>query len=368
MELRVFSDGNLVGDLFPLCIDGLNWTKKLNGVGTLSAGVSLRKLGEFNAENNISPEQLFLPMRTSCILYDGGNVWGGWLSATPAFELTGEADTVARLEFVDWLGLLAGAYVNPPYSYSNNFNTVAMSQINTAINRSSSAGSRWQISAGVSQSLASVQGSVDAPKTVLDFILERADNETGTGNFDLISRPTGHIDIYQRYGYDMTETPFNYPVSDRTGLLGVSYPAWENFIGYAFLVGAGNGFGTGGTAITATSLNQRTIDNIGYFEYATSHSDISRQATLNSRATSYTRNTHRPFASPTLTIETSEIAFRPHEYGGQLFVGDEIAVRLSDYVRKMLPMRTIDTYRIREIEATVDKWGSTTAQLITEAP
>ena len=50
-----------------------------------------------------------------------------------------------------------------------------------------------------------VSGTLDAPKTLKDFLLERADNTEGTGTFDVYADPDGVISLYEKYGFYISD-------------------------------------------------------------------------------------------------------------------------------------------------------------------
>ena len=113
-------------------------------------------------------------------------------------------DTEVSFNFVGWLGMTAGAYLLPPLSYNGPFHQIAKQQFDLIIERTFLAGAIWPITFGPSDTLATVEETLEAPKKLLDFLLERADNTTGTGSFDVYDDPDGVISLHQPYGYDLT--------------------------------------------------------------------------------------------------------------------------------------------------------------------
>lgn len=369
-QLQYSYDGQQVGDLYPIS-QGFTGTIERNSVGQITFQTSLRKAYEFCETNNFDTTRFFTPIRSTIKIVspDGKNVMGGWLSATPSFDYGSQADTTVQYTFVSYLGLCAGAYLIPPLSYNNRFDIVAKQQIDKIIERTRIAGRKWPIRTGISDSLPVVSDVLEAPKTLKDFLLERTDNQTGTGNFDVYADPTGQITLHTRYGRDLSESlKLVYP-DDGTkyGIKNISFPQWDNYISDMFLTGAGNGYttvsGAEGTAIFSTSRNQNTIDNIGYWQHASSESDISTQTVLASKATSYTANTDKPFGSPTLKIDGDQYRIYDHLQDGEIWLGDTITVMMVGWASDMLPIVTPAQLRINSLTIEVDLIGHCELQL-----
>lgn len=364
-ELQYAYDGVELGDLFPFANGGFTFSKQRNGVGSISFSISLRKLYEFCVSQNFDITRMFTPIKSTIkvIHPDGQESHGGWLSATPPFSFGAGADTLVPFTFSDWLGLTAGAFIKPPLSYSGNFDVVAQQQIDLIVERTYIAGAMWPITPGDSDTLPSVSGTIDAPKSLKDFLLERADNTEGTGTFDVYADPSGVISLHTKYGVDISDTTtLSYPDDGgKFDLKEISFDAWINFVSDVFLTGAGNGYGTtsgaDGAAIFATARNEATIANTGYWEIATSESDISDQTTLNAKATSYVKDTDKPFSAPPLKLDGDKFKVYAHDLGGDLWLGDTVTVDTTDWVKPLIPLETPVQLRINQIDATVNQLG-----------
>jgi hypothetical protein len=365
-QLEYSYDGEVIGDLFPITDNGFTGTISRNSVGQIEFKISLRKLKEFCDSKLFDTTRMFTPIKSTLkVLAQNGTVevLGGWLSATPPFSFGSAADAQATFNFSTYLGLCAGAYLKPPYSYNDNFNDVATDVIEEVVERTFLAGSIWPISPGTSDVLPVVSDSLEAPKTLKDFLVERADNTTGTGTFDVYADPSGVITLYQKYGYDISaDNTFVYP-DDATkyGIKGLDFGAWSNFVSDMFLTGAGNGYnstsGGEGAAIFATARNTDTIANTGYWEHAESQSDISDQTALNAKATSYVKDTDKPFSTPNLKIDGDKFNVYDHVQGGDLWLGDVVTVNTAGWVEDILPLVTPLQLRINDVAMSVDRLG-----------
>ncbi len=373
-KIKYFYDRQYVGDLYPICNNGFGYGIERNSVRNIGFSLSLRRLASWCNTLNFDIRRMFTPLRSSIkivqvitgVEYD---IQGGFLGSTPPFTFGSLSDATVQFEYVGWLGMTAGAYLIPPYSYNQPFNLVAKTAIETVVARTLSAGRQWPITVGTSDTLATVEGSLEAPKTLKDFLLERSDNTTGTGNYDVYADPDGKITLYTRYGLDVSDTTtFAYP--DKGGkydLKSLDFEAWQNYISNIFLTGAGNGYastsGLEGAALFSTAQNDDTIDNIGYWQHAVSESDISIQATLDEKATSYVKDTDKPFVTPSVTIDADRYKLFARELGGELWLGDMVSVDVSDWVRPLLPIELPVVLRINSIDVTVDGLGHSEAVL-----
>ena len=373
-KLEYYYDNILIGDLYPICDGGFSFGKKRNEAVPIKFSVSLRMLNQWCETLDFDIRRMFTPLRSSVrIINTQGNITGmptgGWLSSTPAFSFGNMADTNVEFEFMDWLGMTAGAFLIPPYSYNQPFNLVAKNAIESIVERTILAGRAWPLTVGASDTLATVSGSLEAPKTLKDFLLERSDNQTGTGTFDVYADYKGEITLYSEYGVDLSSTTtFSYPdVGGKYGIKEISFGAWYDYISNIFLTGAGNGYastsGSEGAAIFSTAQNDDTIDNIGYWQSATSESDIILQTTLNQKATSYVRNTDKPFVTPSITIDGDPHKIFSHDQGGDLWLGDKIMVDVSDWVLPLLPLEFPIALRINSFDVKVDGLGHSSVTL-----
>lgn len=367
-KLNYSYDGIELGDLFPIT-SGFNETISRNGVGEITFSVSLRKLNEFCVSQNFDIREMFTPIKSSVIAEQvidnvtSGESMGGWLASTPSFSFGSSADADVQFKFVGWLGLTAGAYLIPPLAYNDDFDVVAHKQITLILERTQIAGDRWPLTLGTSDSLPSVSGTLDAPKSLKDFLLERSDNQTGTGTYDVYVTPSGVISLHEKYGVDLSSTvTFSYPdMGGKYDLREIAFPEWNNYVSNIFLTGAGNGYasttGAEGAAIFATAQNDDTIANTGYWQHATSLSDISVQTTLDDKATSYVRDTDKPFAVPTLKIDGDRFKLYDHDQGGDLWLGDTIAVDALAWTKPLLPLELPVNLRINQLDVAVDRLG-----------
>lgn len=147
-KLEYYYDNILVGDLYPICDGGFSFGKKRNEAVPIKFSVSLRMLNQWCETLDFDIRRMFTPLRSSVrIINTQGNITGmptgGWLSSTPAFSFGNMADTNVEFEFMDWLGMTAGAFLIPPYSYNQPFNLVAKNAIESIVERTILAGRAW---------------------------------------------------------------------------------------------------------------------------------------------------------------------------------------------------------------------------------
>lgn len=356
-----------IGDIFPIC-QNLAWSKKRNAVDTISFSISLRELRDWCRARRFDITRFFTPIRSSVVVTatGGAAILGGFLAATPEFSFGDSADAVAQFSFSGWLGLATGYYLQPVQNFNSPLNAQLVAGLNQALSAANSAGAPWPLSIGSHiDTLATVQNTVDSVKKLADFLTERTDNTTGAGPFDIYFDEAGAFEVWQNYGYDVSASAIiSFPDDGQIGgAKTLDFPAWDNYFSDVFLTGSGNGYGDGGAAITSAKRNAATVANTGFYEYATSISDISDQNTLDARATAFLRYTAEPFATPRATIDGDQFRIYDHRYGGNLWVGDTVAVELSANLAELLPIEQFATFRIDSIDATVDGNGRTLATL-----
>jgi hypothetical protein len=363
-------------DIFQYCINGLRFSKVLNGVGTLSFDISLNALAKIAKETRFDITQILSPRKRSIYLYiDGYAVWGGFLASVPSIEMSNEIDSVITMEFVEFLGLAAGAYITPFYQYTQqSFTTVAkywVDRIYVFANNTGGTGDvvpwqlRWNNNV-TSDMLPLVDDTIDMYKTLKDFLLEKTDNTTGTGEFDVYVNPEGSLSIHKRYGADLTgRVTLTYPeTEDRYGIRSISFPPWNNYFSHYTVVGNGEGFGTGGTAIRATASNNDTLANTGYWEGCSNDSNISIMQTLQNKATGFVSGTETPFTYPTISIGANKINIRPHTTASaDIWVGDIINIDIVGNVKDAIPLDTTRPLRIVGMEITINGNKDMEAQL-----
>lgn len=361
------SGGQVVGDIFSIA-QSLRWTKKRNAISTIQFSISLRKLSSWCAQYNFDIARFFTPIKSSVVIIssDGEAVIGGYLSATPEFSFTNNPDAVAQFNFVDGLGLCVGYHLKPVQNFNEALSAQLVAAVNQALTAANNAGAPWPISVGSHiDSLASVQNTISAVKKLSDFLTERTNNTTGAGPFDVYFDPYGVFEIWNPLGTDVSNTTtISWPDNgQRGGAKAINFPAWDNYYSNIFLTGSGNGYGADGGAIISQKKNSNTIANTGFFEEASQDSSIQSQSVLDNAATQYLRYTATPFSSPKVTLDGEQFKIYDHRLGGNLWIGDTVALDVSSGLAALLPIEQFAKLRIDTITGTVDRQGRTAAEL-----
>lgn len=355
-----FTDKKGIGDIFPFCIDGLHFTKGRNVVGTMTFSLSLKQLYRASVTTSDTAKRIFLPLQASVVLYiDDIPSWGGYLVNTPQIQTSESSDTVVQLTFADWLGYCAGMIIQPiPYPYNGSAMTVFTNFINDFRQRATTYG--CPVTVGGGDLTAAISGTIDNYKTIKDFMLDRSDNTTGAGTFDIYFDWQGKAWFYKKYGSNLAgKVVFRYPSrNDRYGIRSISAPAWSNYVNKYYLTGAGQGYGSEGDSIESTSLNSAAAALMGYYEAGGSESDISIQNTLDSKATSYTARAHLAYSMPTFNMDANNFVVAAHIDGGDLWIGDTVSLDVSGDLASFLPISTVSNMRVDSIDATIDGNGS----------
>lgn len=374
-QLNYYYDGVLIGDLYPIALNGFKYSKKRNEVGGVGFDVSLRQLKVWCDQRSFDMRRIFTPIKSTIKVVDyesasvNGIPTGGWLASTPSFSFGSNPDTTVSFNFVDWLGRCAGYYIIPPLTYFGvPYNEVIEEQIALAAERTLFAGDQWEITSGDNDTLLIRQGIVEAPVTLKDFMLQHADDTNFIGgiSYDVYADADAVITLYNHYGEDLSsDVTFSYPDSGgKYDVKEISFPAWDNYVSDIFLTGAGNGYattsGAQGAAIFSEVRNDATITSTGYWQYAVAESDISVQANLDDKATSYVKDTDKPFSVPSLVLDASKFRLYSHDQGGEIWLGDTVNVDVTDWADELMPIETPTALRIKTVDAMVDGLGQCT--------
>ena len=350
-------------DLLPYCSDnGIAITVQRNTIGTLSISIKYRVILALLLQQGLTLDQFLVERYARVTLYqDGDMVFGGFLSAFPAVQ-SSSIDADIPLVFNSWLGLTTGGYVGPVESFTDNLDAILVRKLRDNINASGSGRKPWPLSIGHCDSLARVQWDITSFKQLNDFLVERTDNSTGAGPFDINFTPDGVFEIYRNYGVNLTASMnlrFGGPQQNVTDF---DFPLFDNASTDVVLSGAGNGYGGQGTAIVSRQSNPDSRKRHYWGMLIAQDSSITTRNVLDDAARKKLKYTASPIATPTISINANELGLRIREHAqhGDLWLGDVVRVT-PEGIYSTYPHA--DSYRIDKMEITISREQVTTVKL-----
>lgn len=352
VELRL--NGTLIGDVRRLAQD-LTWARRRtkSGVDTIDFTLNDVLFAEWCEERGTTIVEMLKPLALDCrVIRNGIPVVGGFLATMPAYSPNGTSANLA-MSFDGYLNLLAGVYISPVGTQRGRMGTLISNWIQTAETRSQSAGKAYGFSEGYISTLASVEHTFDNYKSVKDVIVERCDNTTGAGPFDVYFEVDRTYSVYgdPHFGDIVTDYTIRYPMA-LSGVSATSISASEvsGFASKVIAVGAGeiSSDPAKNTAITTTVSDPDAVREYGYFEQIYTDSSISRIETLTRNANTELMNAKDMRWQPEITLSGRQVAPAPLD-NGKIWIGDTIIINNSADATGT----TNGQFRVNELEVKV---------------
>ena len=333
-ELELRLDGVLIGDVRKLA-QNLVWERRrtINGVDSISFTLNDVLFEKWCEDRNTTIVDLLKPIALDCrVIRNGVAVCGGFLATMPAYTPNGTSANL-DLQFDGYLNLLGGVYIRPTATQTAPMADIIEGWIYDADSRASTAGKAFGFTSGDLDNLATVTQTIDGYKTVKEAITDRADNITGAGIFDVYFHPDRTYDIKADNNFGVTRSYIiNYP-TQLNGISAVSISAQEvdGFASHVIAIGAGevSADAEKNTAIVSEATNSDAVTTYGYYESLYQDSSISRQATLDGKATSEVANLSNPLWQPEIKLTGRQLA--PSPSGDEaIWIGDRITINNTE--------------------------------------
>lgn len=333
-ELELRLNDVLIGDVRRLA-QNLVWERRrtINGVDSISFTLNDVLFEQWCNDRNTTIRDVLKPLALDCrVIRNGVAVCGGFLATMPAYTPNGTSANL-DLQFDGYLNLLGGVYIRPTATTTAPMADMIEGWIYDADSRAYTAGKEFGFTAGDLDNLATVTQTIDGYKTVKEAITDRADNITGAGIFDVYFHPDRTYDIKSDSNFGVTRSYIiNYPTM-LNGISAVSISAQEvdGFASHVIAIGAGevSADAEKNTAIVSESTNSDAVTEYGYFESLYQDSSISRQATLDGKATSQVANLSNPLWQPQITLTGRQIAPSPSG-DDSIWIGDRIRINNTE--------------------------------------
>lgn len=361
VELRL--NGQLIGDVRRLAQD-LTWARRRTkcGVDTIDFTLNDVLFAEWCAERGTTIVEMLKPLALDCrVIRNGVPVVGGFLATMPAYSPNGTSANLA-LSFDGYINYLAGVYISPVGTQTGRMGTLIQNWITMADARARHAGKAYGFIAGHIDTMASVEQTFDNYKTVKDVIVERCDNSTGAGLFDVYFDVDRAYNIYQdqNFGEIIKDYTVRYPASlNGVSATSISASEVDGFASTVIAVGAGeiSSDASKNTAITTTITDSAKVAEYGYYEDMFQESSISRMDSLTRNAQTRLKNDGDMRWQPEITLTGRQVAPAPLA-SGKIWLGDTITINNAADVTGT----TNGQFRVNEL---VVKVGATNAEIIT---
>ena len=333
-ELELRLNGVLIGDVRKLA-QNLVWERRrtINGVDSISFTLNDILFEQWCNDRSTSIVDVLKPLALDCrVIRNGVAVCGGFLATMPAYTPNGTSANL-DLQFDGYLNLLGGVYIRPTATQTAPMADMIEGWIYDADSRAEAAGKGFGFVSGDLDNLATVTQTIDGYKTVKEAITDRADNITGAGVFDVYFHPDRTYDIKSDANFGLTRSYIiNYPTM-LNGISAVSISAQEvdGFASHVIAIGAGevSADAEKNTAIVSEATNSDAVTEYGYYESLYQDSSISRQATLDGKATSEVANLSNPLWQPEIKLTGRQLA--PSPSGDEaIWIGDRITINNTE--------------------------------------
>lgn len=354
-KINIYIHGQLIGDIRKIATN-FNWIRRrtIKGVDEINFTLNDVLFEKWLNDRNTNIADVLKPLALTCqVIRNGVNVVGGFLATMPTYSPNGSSANL-NMKFDGWLNLLAGVYIYPTPTMTGEAGAMFSSWIQLANTRSSNAGNGYGFTEGVVDTFNSITQTFDGYKTVKDALCDRADNVSGAGMFDVYIYDDKVYDIKRDNNFGVSHNYIiNYPTQLTTiSATSISADEVSGFASKVIALGAGETSSDSdkSTVITAEASDNDAISEYGYFETLYQDSSISRQTTLNGKATSVLANTSYPLWSPKIQISGRYIAPAPSNSNGEfIWIGDYVTLDNKED----LTGQTSGIFRVQELNVRV---------------
>lgn len=352
VELRL--NGVLIGDIRRLA-QNLTWARRRikSGVDTIDFTLNDVLFAEWCAQRGTTVAEMLKPLALDCrVIRNGVPVVGGFLATMPGYSPNGTSANLS-LQFDGYINYLAGVYISPVGTQTGRMGTLIQNWITMADARARNAGKAYGFIADHIDTLANVEQTFDNYKTVKDVIIERCDNTTGAGMFDMYFEVDRAYSVYAdaNFGDVIQDYTIRYPAS-LNGISATSISASEvsGFASTIIALGAGevSSDASKNTAISTTITDSAAVAEYGYYETMIQESSVSQMATLTRNANTTLKNAKDMRWQPQITLTGRQVTPAPVE-SGKIWIGDAITINNSADATGT----TNGQFRVNELEVKV---------------
>lgn len=362
-EVQLRLDGQYLGDVARLA-QGLTWVRRRTKMGVDEIDFTINDVLFQNwlVARGTDISAVLKPLALDCrVVRNGVAVCGGFLATMPGYQPHGTSADL-QLRFDGYLNLLAGVYIRPIGTVTGRMGAVVQARITEADTRAKNAGKSFGLTVGAISTMNNIEHTFDNYKTVKDFIVDRCDNVSGAGPFDVYFHPDRTYDV-------LSDADFGEVVSDWTAyypgrlngipVISISAQEVDDYASTVIGVGAGeiSSDPTQNTAITSTQTSTSAVSEYGYRETMLQNSSVSVQTTLDYNVEALLDEASNPVWQPQLAFSGRQVAPTP-DGERKIWIGDTITVINEEDLTGM----SSGAFRVNELSV---RRGATGAEDIT---
>ena len=363
-EVKLYSNGVLVGDCRRLA-ENLTYTRRRTKLGADSIDYNINDVlfNEWCKARGWTINELLKPLATECrLVRNGVDIVGGFLATMPSYSPQ-NASASLSLHFDGFLNLLAGVYIRdtdtnlPLGTVTGPAGALVSSMISLANDISDDAGKNYDFVANDIDTLPSITHTFDNYKTIKDWIVERCDNITGAGPFDVYFYADKSYDIKsnKNFGDVISDWVAQYPTMlNSTSITSISASEVGGFCSAVLGLGAGEVSANSleNTAINDFILNQDKVSEYGYFESLYQDSSISTPSVLARNMNAKLDTESNPIWQPQITLHGKQVAPKPTGTN-KIWIGDTITIKNDVDLTGM----TNGKFRVDELSVNISAGG-----------
>lgn len=366
-EVQLRINGTLIGDVSQIA-QNLKWVRRRTKVGVDEIDFTLNDVlfQRWLVARGTDISTVLKPLALDCrIVRDGVAVCGGFLATMPAYQPRGTSADL-QLRFDGYLNFLAGVYIYPIGTVTGRMGELIRDQIAAADTRAQNAGKAFGFTAGVISTMNQVTQTFDNYKSVKEFIVERCDNVSGAGQFDVYFHPDRTYDVLSdpNFGEVITDWTAYYPTR-LNGVSATSISAQEvgGFASSVIGIGAGeiSSDPSQNTVITSIQTNSEAVAEYGYVETILQDSSVSLQNTLDNNTEALLAESSSPIWQPQVTFSGRQVAPTP-DGEKKMWIGDTITIINEEDMTGM----TNGAFRINELSVSREATGAETITPVLE--
>lgn len=365
IELRI--NGQLIGNVSRIA-QNLKWVRRRTKVGADEIDFTVNDVlfQKWLVDRGTDINTILKPLALDCrVIRDGVAVCGGFLATMPSYQPRGTSADLA-LRFDGYLNFLAGVYISPIGTVTGRMGELVRARIAAADSKASNAGKAFGFTQGTISTMTSVTHTFDNYKTVKEFIVDRCDNTSGAGPFDVYFHPDRTYDILSdsNFGEVITDWTAYYPTRlNGVSATSISASEVQGFASAVLGIGAGevSSDSTQNTAITTLQVDSSAVAEFGYAETLMQDSSVSLQSTLNNNANTLLSETSNPIWQPQITLSGRQISPTPSGEG-KIWLGDTITIVNEEDLTGM----TSGAFRVNELSVSREPTGAESINPILE--
>lgn len=355
-EVFLYLNGTVIGDVRHLC-QNLKWSKKRTRVGVDSIDFTINDylLAQWCEARGTTIKDILKPIALECrVVRNGVPVVGGFLATVPSYSPMQTSANLA-MRFDGYLNLLDGVNIPPTAMQTMKMGALAVKYITEADQKAESYGKAFGFTQGTVSDMEVVEQTFSNYTTVKQFLVNRCDNVTGAGPFDVYFHPDKTYDVLKdsEFGDTITEYKIYYP--GRLNVTSAFKIQAQEVSGFASAV---LGIGTGSVsddssqdnAITSFQVNSDAVKEFGYAETVLQESSVSVQDTLDKNTAAKLETTASGVWQPQVELVGSQIQPTPNGTN-KIWVGDTVTVENS----ADLTGNTSGDFRVNAIEVSVSE-------------